>query len=521
MKKIIKFLIVVIALFTSVNLFSQNCYVPKFKLTITGSKIIDTCDKQIYLNVSYSGKPTYIYWNDGYYGSNRIVEKSGNYQAFAVDNFDTSACVDSSNTVRVDLNENYLNIYSNIWGTNNEISVCSGRPVELNCYSTGKIRWSTGDSSSIILANKTADYFATMTSKNGCVDTSNVIKVKVISFNSLNVKALGDTIFCLGDSIELELTNTKSKHFWMPTYETSKKIKVGTQGTYYVYAYDSASGCDGYSNKVNVTVLTPPIVQLCMVTVDSVSNKNKLIWKKTNQNIVSYNIYKESNFAGEFDFIGNVDYNSESNFIDSWSNPKQRPFTYYIAAVDSCGNEAFESKYYTHTTLHLTANLGVTGENNLNWSNYYGIYPLSTYIIYRSNKGNKFEAIGSVASTVNSYSDLEPPSGSNRYFIGIKGTTECVDTQVVISSNLVAFDIANFKEFEMSQVDVHPNPFDDVINIQNVPVGSIIEILNIHGQSMLSQKSSEVSPKLNVSGISPGIYFLKINNSISFKVIKK
>jgi hypothetical protein len=343
-----------------------------------------------------------------------------------------------------------------------------------------------------------------------------------VSFNSIKIKALGDTILCLGDSVELEVSGVSGKLSWYPTYENTKKIKVGTSGYHYVYAYDSASGCSGNSNLITVTILTPPVVQLCMVTVDSGSNKNKLVWKKTyDKKIISYNVYRESNFAGEFDVIGNVKFDSTSQFIDSWSNPKQRPFTYYISAMDSCGNEAVENKYYAHTTLHLTANLGVSGENNLNWSDYLGIYPLNTYTIYRSNKGSSFQPIGSVASTVHSYSDLSPPSGANRYFIGIKGNSDCMGTQTMINSNQVAFGILSSSQFDISQVNIYPNPVENTLHIQNTPVNSKIEISNAQGQVVFVQKSTSSNIQLNTENFLAGIYFLRIENSIPVKIIKQ
>jgi hypothetical protein len=512
-------LFAIIVFFTATEAFSQfgNCYTTAYSMKINGKTNIDTCSKEITLSVSYTGNPTYIYWNDGYFGTTRVVRQSGNYQAYA---YDSNYCMDTTAIVNVKLNDNYLNVYVSYWG--DEVTLCDGKTIDLSCYSVGKFKWNTGDTTSILTVSKAGKYYATMKSKNGCTDTSNTIKIRTVSFNSIKIKALGDTILCLGDSVELEVSGVSGKLGWYPTYENTKKIKVGTSGYHYAYAYDSASGCSGNSNLITVTILTPPVVQLCMVTVDSGTNRNKLVWKKTyDKKIVSYNVYRESNFAGEFDNIGNVLFDSTSQFIDSWSNPKQRPFSYYITAVDSCGNEAIENKYYAHTTLHLTANLGVSGENNLNWSDYLGIYPLNTYTIYRSNKGSSFQAIGSVAATVHSYSDLTPPSGANRYFIGIKGATDCMGSQTMINSNQVAFGILNADQFDISQVNIYPNPVENTLTIQNTPVNGKIEISNAQGRIVLSQKSASSNIQLNTANFAAGIYFLRIENSIPVKIIKQ
>jgi len=517
----ISFILLLFLTFTTKQLNAQGlfgtCFTNKYKIKINATKSINTCAKEIKLTVTYNGTPAYVYWNDGYYGGTRFVGKSGDYQVVA---YDSAYCADTSNHVNVTLNDNYINVYA--WGkTGPDISLCNNEEVILNCYSTHQIKWNTGDTVSALTVRKTGKYFAITKSLNGCFDTSIVYNIKTISLNNVKIKANGDTILCQGDSVQLEATGITGKMGWYPTYSYGKKIFAKTSGTYSVYAYDSASGCSGYSNKITVQIITPPTEKLCMVTVDTVMNRNKLVWEKsTGMRIVSYNIYKESNFAGEYDLLGSVPFDSASSFIDTTSNPKQRPFTYYLAAVDSCGNESEETKYYTHTTLHLSANLGVSGENNLNWSDYVGIYPLNTYYIYRSNKGGAFKALGSVAATVHSYSDLTPPSGSNRYYIGIVGNTNCQGAKTMINSNMVAFGFLNSENINKSNIKISPNPFNDNLTIQDAPIGSMVKIYNTQGQILHKEKCTQANVNLNLKDLSSGLYFLNVGNSYTTKIIK-
>jgi len=513
------FLLFLVGGFSPLQAQGAKCYTNLFNLKINTSQTnIDTCDKQITLKVTYTGNPVYLYWNDGYVGGSRLVESSGKYQVYA---FDSSWCADTSKTINVALNDNYLTVSS--FPSAEEIKLCKGQQTYLYCYSNGPFKWNTKDTVNSIVVDKTGDYFATAISKNGCKDTSNVIKVTVIEFADIQIKNLTDTIVCEGDSVSLELTTNLngSKYYWSPYYQNNvKKITAKYSGTYFVYAYDSISNCAGYSNRINVTVKTAPIQNLCMVSVDSATGRNKLSWKKNiGTGIVSYNFYRESNFAGEFDLIGSQSYSEPNFFIDSFTNPKQRPFTYYIAAVDSCGGESQNSKYYAHTTLHLTASLGVSGENNLNWSDYIGIYPLNTYIIYRSNKGSSFQTIASVASTVKSYSDLSPPSGSNRYFIGIKANTDCIDSNQVIYSNMVAFGMLNTENLT-NELSVFPNPTNSNLQIINAPLNATLKILNLQGQLIHTQTFNSTNNQLNVESFSNGIYFLQINNMKPIKFVK-
>lgn len=505
--------------FNSANAQKYNCITKQYNLKVNAPQHIDTCAKEITVTVSYTGNPIYLYWSDGYVGGSRTINYSGSYQLMA---FDSSWCADTSKTIHVALNDNYLNISG--FPNSDDIKTCKGQFVNLYCYSTGKIKWNTGDTTSNLFIDKSGKYFATTTSKNGCKDTSNTIKVTFIEFSSIKIKNTTDTIVCSGDSVGLELVSNLSgyKYYWYPAYKyNTNKIYAKFSGLHYVYAYDSASGCGGFSNGINVTIKTAPIQNLCMVSVDSTTGKNKLIWKKNNgAGIVSYNFYKESNFAGEYDLIGSQSYNSPSFFIDSFSNPKQRPFTYYISAVDSCGGESENSKYYAHTTLHLTASLGVSGENNLNWSDYLGLYPINTYVIYRSNKGSSFQPIGSVAASIHSYSDLNPPSGSNRYFIGIKATTECVDSSQIIYSNMVAFGILSSNSQNLDKVSIYPNPATETIQLSNIPKNSHVTIFNLQGQSLFEKVMLDENPTINIQNLTSGIYTIKINNIKTLKFVK-
>jgi len=499
-------------------------YNNQYKLELTTKKTaITTCKDTVQLSVSYTGNPD-LYWTDGYFGKTRVVSSSGNYQAYAYDS--TWNCVDTTAAVFVTLNDAYIKAYSGSF--TNPTKLCDGSSVILYSYSTAPVKWNTGETSSNIEVTKAGKYFAIAKSINGCVDTSEILEVIKSSVNRLTIKANSDTIICLGDSTELELTSKfgYNSFFWNPYYSKSNKIKIGSSGNVNVYALDSATGCGIVSNTIQVKVLTPSAESLCMVTVDSATGKNKLIWSVTpNKRIAYYNIYRESNFAGEFDLIGDADLTIAGSFLDTQVNPKQRPFTYYIQAVDSCNNSDDVSRYLAHTTLHLTANLGVNGENNLNWSDYVGIYPLNTYIIYRSNNAGKFTAIASVSASVKSFSDLNPPSGKNRYYIGIKGKTACDSTgkTLVVNSNMVAFGILGIEDKIVALGSISPNPCVDFLNVSFLQGGKQqLRICDIQGKTLknLDLVACENS-RISVSDLASGVYLLCDDKGGALKFIKQ
>lgn len=519
-----------LSLFASISANAQgfkglgfSCYNNQFKLELTTTKsTITTCNDTVQLSVSCIGNPD-IYWTDGYYGKTRVVSSNGYFQAYAYDSSYT--CVDTTAGVAITVNDAYIKAYSGSF--TNPTRLCEGGQVSLYSYSTAPVKWNTGDSTNTIIVTKAGKYYAIAKSSNGCVDTSEVLEVILNSLKKLTIRANSDTVVCFGDSVELELTTKYGFNslFWSPYYSQSKKIKVGGSGAINAYALDSASGCGLVSNTINVKVLTPSVEALCMVTVDSATGRNKLVWSVTpGKRTALYNIYRESNFAGEFDLIGDADLTTAGSFLDTQVNPKQRPFTYYIEAIDSCNNRDEMSRYYAHTTLHLTANLGVNGENNLNWSDYIGIFPLNTYVIYRSNNSGKFTPIASVASTVKSYSDLTPPSGKNRYYIGIKGKTAC-DTagSTLINSNMVAFGILGVEDRITTLGSIAPNPCVDFLDVRFVQGGKqTLQICDLQGKVLkrLDVSASE-NTRISVADLSAGVYLLSDGKGGALKFVKQ
>lgn len=503
----------------------SNCFNNNYdiKFNRSGSKIV-SCKDTIELSASYKGSGLTVYWADGYVGQTRTIYYSGYYQVAVIE--DSSYCIDTSDWIYVEVNNLKNTVY--IEGGYQEATICEGSTIKLNCYSSdflfpsNGIRWNTGDTTASITVSAAGKYYVVQKTKNNCNDTSNVVKVNVVKLKKPLIKALTDTALCKGDTVKLECYQYEGKLVWLPYYTTSPKVSATEDGDYYVFAQDSLSGCYYYSNRISVRFKKPIAAQLCMVTVDSATGKNKLVWKNQGEPATKYIVYREGSVAFAYNDLGEVSNNGGlMQFIDSTSIPKSRPYSYYIAAVDSCGNVAEESKYYAHTTLHLTASLGVNGENNLNWGDYLGIYPISTYLIYRSNKNGAFVQLAQVASTVKSYSDLDPPSGGNRYYIGINAGSTCSSSSgnSSINSNMVAFGILNSEDFAIGSIKAFPNPTQDKVNISGLESRDYpISIHQTTGAVVKTGVVSSSNATIPVSDLAPGLYFLRFENGASLPI---
>jgi hypothetical protein len=145
-------------------------------------------------------------------------------------------------------------------------------------------------------------------------------------------------------------------------------------------------------------------VDICMVTVDTTSTKNRIIWNKpVNTPIDSIRIYRD--IASVYTWVGSVSMDSLSYFDDMTNgvNPNITSYRYKISAVDTCGNESGLSAF--HKTIHLQVSAALPSGYNLNWDDYLGM-PVTQYKIFRdtNNLGN-FVVIDSVPFGITAYTD--------------------------------------------------------------------------------------------------------------------
>ncbi len=165
-------------------------------------------------------------------------------------------------------------------------------------------------------------------------------------------------------------------------------------------------------DSVDVLIPISALVQeICIVTVDSSSTKNEVVWEKqTVSNIDSFRVYR--NVAGIYTWVGSVDYSAESYYTDSTNgiDPNVTSYRYKLSVLDGCGNESALSDYHETMNLQLTYN-GTTAQ--LSWDPYEG-FDTSTfnYQIMRDTGSGIFDTIDVVTVNNTNYNNPNAPSGS-------------------------------------------------------------------------------------------------------------
>ena len=185
--------------------------------------------------------------------------------------------------------------------------------------------------------------------------------------------------------------------------------------------YFQTTDFNAYKN--NNFIANSEALDICIVLVDSNTNRNLVAWERYHSTEVdSYRIYRETTVANKYELIGSTDYNEISVVIDTASNPKQRAYRYGLTVIDIFGTESKMSN--VHKTIHLTANAGAGSEINLIWSAYEGFY-FSTYKIYRGTSPSKMTLLDSIQSTLFSYTDVSPPTGLVFYQVVVQKQDTC------------------------------------------------------------------------------------------------
>ncbi|MBN1184711.1 MAG: T9SS type A sorting domain-containing protein [Bacteroidales bacterium] len=353
-----------------------------------------------------------------------------------------------------------------------------------------------------------------------------------------------DTIICSGESVQLHSIVSGDyppfEYNWNNSATTSSIDVTPAENTYYSIDVTDHNGCHAYDTSIINIQAAYENEEICMVTVDSATKKNMVIWEKTpDQGTEAYYIYKESTVGGVYNLIGEEGFDTAGVFIDESSNPNQHFDRYKIQTKDTCGNLSELSDY--HQSIYLSISQGLPGNYNLEWTPYVG-FEYGTYKIYKGYTEDNFTLIQELANTHTSYTDTA--SGIAYYQVEVERSSPCItDTKKSfsyrsrISSSSNVEDTKRFLNVKPSEVltnlQIYPVPFKDELtinytlkNASELKIGlynSIgIEIAEIANEYTLEGHHTKSMSK-QISSISDGIYFLKIevnDNIMIYKIVK-
>ncbi|MFC2112961.1 T9SS type A sorting domain-containing protein [Bacteroidota bacterium] len=332
--------------------------------------------------------------------------------------------------------------------------------------------WSSGGTYQFEEGLAAGVYSVTVTDGKGCQ------MVEPVFINNINapvviiedVQGVGCSVTDNGSiSISASPPNPSYTYSWS-SGQTTPTITDLTAGSYEITVTDDL-GCKGV-NRTVVIQEPPEVNPICLVTVDTATGMNMVIWSKiVTQDVSHYNVYRESSEKEDYQLIGSVGINEESLFVDSIADPAIRSWRYRLSVVDSCGNESELSD--PHKTMHLTMNLGLDNSVNLIWDHYEG-FPISTYQIRRYDAISGWVSQADVPSNLTSYTDEHPINEDLTYYIEVFHPTGCTSTDKKAST--LNSSRSNRKSKLKSSFNQAPIDLSLDVNIigEDKPAGSLV-----------------------------------------------
>jgi hypothetical protein len=402
--------------------------------------------------------------------------------------------------------------------------------------------WETGLNSSTISGIPAGTYDLVVVDSKGCLKQVTALlnnqgspAVGLDSVGALNCGTGGAAIYVTAMSSSNPLT-----YAWTngsASYSTADITGI-TGGTYTLTVTD-INGCQAFK-VVEVAEQQPESNPICLVTVDTTSFTNKVVWEEVTQpDLASYNIYRESSQAGLYYLVGNVHKDSLHQFIDPVADPNVRPWRYKISSVSNCGSESTMSDF--HKTIHLTINQGLTDSTyNLIWDNYEGQTTYTTFYIWRYKNTTGWTKLDSISKTDHSYTDFV--NGFSQltdlyYFVEAGPLSSCDPTRAVINtsrSNIKQI-VATTSQDTTSAIGMgeqefnddfflYPNPTKGLITLKTgKDFGkTLIEVTNVLGQVVYAENSILTSKIIDLGHLANGVYFVKVykgNKAITRKVM--
>jgi hypothetical protein len=290
--------------------------------------------------------------------------------------------------------------------------------------------------------------------------------------------------------------------------------------------------------SLSMLAQTAPVTSICMVTVDSTSTFNLVIWERLDQvsvhGIDSMFVYRQDAPGGSFNLVGSVDYALISEFEDLSADPNVQAYSYKIAGYDALGQLGLKS--LAATTMHFSLTEDTSTETmELSWSAYIG-GTVNTYSCMHATSTMADTVLFTTLTGSQLLWNMASPILGVDYemFTSVNGLGGCTSTKAnhnTSRSNKTTGGIAapvGMEENNITELTIYPNPVtNEVINLtfsSRRLSASSIKIYNLIGDLVYSVPQAryygQQSLRLNVTDLTPGLYLVSIENGSTLKTLR-
>lgn len=368
-----------------------------------------------------------------------------------------------------------------------------------------------------VLSNVNAGaYSCAITDANGCTFQT----LQNLSSVNSSIFAVDDVVnsSCLGDgAINIVTILGQANSYLWSNGSTSQNATNLTPGSYSVQIIDSNNCTTVLGGTVYPEL--PPALDICMVTVDSVTAKNLVVWEKPITTAIDhFNIYRETSTAGLYQLVKSIDYNDVSEFVDSVASPNIRSWRYKISSVDGCGNESAIST--NHKTIHLSSSLGLGGQINLFWDSYEG-FSYSQFVLKRYTTAEGWVLLQNMPTNLFTYTDTPPSTAGLFYLVTVEAPSTCSSTLKAQDFNTVRSNRQNsaimgqpssVNENNLGFITMYPNPVHGSLQVMNNSIDSYSsKVLDQTGRVIAELTINTGLNTIDCKELANGVYFLEIS----------
>lgn len=314
--------------------------------------------------------------------------------------------------------------------------------------------------------------------------------------------------------------HTPVSYAWSTSPVQTSATATNLSGGMYNVTITEGYGC-AQTSSVTISEPAPDSAVICMVTVDSISRNNIIIWDKTGfTSVDSFVVYREI-ATNNYQPIGTVAFDSLSEFVDTTrslyfpntGDPNAGTYRYKLQTKSSCGFSGPLSPY--HNTIYITNAAGT-----FSWAQLYvienGSNPVSSYVLMRDDSSNgNWHAVASVSGTQQTVSDPLYMTYKNTASWRVEtvwGITCAPSRDFSRSiSNTYKVNLVTVPEQSMENlIAVYPNPSDGDINLEFNSAKDqkiTMEIFNLFGVKIISKEYLNVEKaKIDLTAFSKGVY---------------
>lgn len=330
-------------------------------------------------------------------------------------------------------------------------------------------------------------------------------------------------------------------------YTQSNSVQQTTDNGFIVcgQGYDTNLLATNDTNNINIIktdlnglVYSLDTPKICIITLDSASQKNLIVWEKQQTpGVASFSVYR----GGEN--VGTVPNADLSVFIDSSSSPQTDHYRYTLSA-NGINEDTLMGPYQETMLLQVSQSVISKNYSQLSWNPYKiensNFYP-ANYNIYKGKSQSTMKLLKYISGQTDSPStdDSTYDGTSTFYQIGFNINPLCYPTGIVKSesgpyaqslSNITEYQVAAIRTQDLLPATVYPNPFSNFFTItfyleKNSDV--VINITNNLGTIEYEQEFKNMSTgeqKLNLTAagchLTAGMHYIKIIANDKYNVLK-